>query len=109
MKQKASEHNHCTRTITVSIYKSVLFFHTYCFHFNFHDSGKSVEKNIVLSAVNTTIQKYAGSGFEIYLCDLHQDTTFVDSSCWMNNPKEAYGGHELANNCLASISSKYYD
>lgn len=66
------------------------------------------EKN-VLKGLYVELQKYCASrGFELQLCDLHEESeNFLDPECWVNEPIEARGGHHLAAECLSEISSKF--
>lgn len=67
-----------------------------------------VEKN-VLKGLYAELQRYCASrGFELQLCDLHEESeNFLDPECWVNEPIEARGGHHLAAECLSEISSKF--
>lgn len=65
------------------------------------------EKN-ALKGLYVELQRYCASrGFDLQLCDLHEETeNFLDPACWANEPVEARGGHHLATECLSEISSK---
>lgn len=68
---------------------------------NEHKSEKSVLKSLYAE-----LQRYcAARGFELQLCDLHEEPdNFLDPACWINEPLEARGGHHLAAECLSEIS-----
>lgn len=70
---------------------------------NEHKSEKSA-----LKSVYAELQRYCASrGFELLLCDLHDESeNFLDPTFWLNEPLEAIGGHHLAAKCLSEISSK---
>lgn len=70
---------------------------------NEHQSEKTVVKGLFAE-----LQRYcAARGFELQLCDLHEECEdFLDPSCWVNEPLEARGGHHLAAECLSEISSR---
>ncbi|XP_031618907.1 uncharacterized protein LOC116338021 [Contarinia nasturtii] len=63
------------------------------------------EKN-VLKSLYAELQRYCASrGFELQLCDLHEESeNFLDPTCWVNEPLEARGGHHLAAECLSEIT-----
>lgn len=66
-------------------------------------------EKIVLKSLYAELQRYCASrGFDLLLCDLHEESeNFLDPTCWVNEPLEARGGHHLATVCLSEISSKY--
>lgn len=71
---------------------------------NEHKSEKSVLKGLYAE-----LQRYCASrGFELLLCDLHEESeNFLDPTGWVNEPIEARGGHHLAAECLSEIASKF--
>jgi hypothetical protein len=71
--------------------------------------GYQIEKEILQQVYKRLFEKCASRGFEIYLSDLHVSDQggSLDVNNWLDGPLEAQGGHGLAANCLAEISSKH--
>lgn len=68
------------------------------------DEHKS-EKGVLKSLYGDLHRYCASRGFELQLCDLHEEpVNYLDPTCWISEPLEARGGHHLAAKCLSEIS-----
>lgn len=71
------------------------------------DDGHKMEKTALYQIYKTLREYCACRGFELHMVDAHKESdNFMDPNCWVEQPLEARGGHHLAANCVAELSSE---
>lgn len=78
----------------------------------FFFTGTTNEKSTLHLVYKNLRQKCASKGFELYISNLHNKndsdkSNLIDVKRWIDGPLEAQGGHDVAANCLAEISSEF--
>lgn len=69
-------------------------------------TGHQTEKSVLYSLYEHFHDICGSRGFEIQISDVHNekdDENFLNTSCWVDSPLEAKGGHHVAAACLAEI------